>query len=150
MLVWLVAGAVTFADFGFLQGDWCGNALGGEVVERWDAPFGNAMTGSMTVVKDELVTFHEFFVIVREEGRWLLRLKHFNPDMVSWEAQEEVVQFPLQEVGPRRARFEGLSFEVSGEGVAHDNLKVEVDGGNLVFDYQRCGSASLSAKRDGR
>ena len=68
MFVWLVAGAVTFADFGFLQGNWCGNALGGEVVERWDAPFGNAMTGTMTVVKDDTVTFHEFFVIVQEGG----------------------------------------------------------------------------------
>ncbi len=138
MLIWLVAGAVTFADFEFLQGNWCGSALGGEVIERWDAPFGNAMTGTMTVVKDETVTFHEFFVIVQEQGRWLLRLKHFQPDMVSWETREEVVQFPLQEVGPRRIRFEGLSFELLDETAGPDNLKVEVDGGKLVFDYRRC------------
>lgn len=138
MLIWLVAGVVTFADFGFLQGDWCGSALGGEVIERWDAPFGNAMTGSMTVVKDEAVTFHEFFVIVQEEGHWLLRLKHFHPDMVSWEAQEEVVEFPLREVAPLRVLFEGLSFELRKKGGAPDNLKVEVDGGNLVFDHRRC------------
>jgi len=138
MLIWLVAGAVTFADFEFLQGNWCGSALGGEVIERWDAPFGNAMTGTMTVVKDETVTFDEFFVIVQEQGRWLLRLKHFQPDMVSWETREEVVQFPLQEVGPRRIRFEGLSFELLDETAGPDNLKVEVDGGKLVFDYRRC------------
>ena len=138
MLIWLVAGAVTFADFEFLQGNWCGSALGGEVIERWDAPFGNAMTGTMTVVKDEAVTFHEFFVIVQEEGRWLLRLKHFQPDMVSWETREEVVQFPLQEVTPHRIRFEGLSFELLDETAGPDNLKVEVDGGKLVFDYRRC------------
>lgn len=129
---------MTFADFEFLQGNWCGSALGGEVIERWDAPFGNAMTGTMTVVKDETVTFHEFFVIVQEQGRWLLRLKHFQPDMVSWETREEVVQFPLQEVGPRRIRFEGLSFELLDETAGPDNLKVEVDGGKLVFDYRRC------------
>ncbi|MCZ6642953.1 MAG: DUF6265 family protein [Gammaproteobacteria bacterium] len=138
MLIWLIAGAVTFADFEFLEGNWCGDALGGEVIERWDAPFGDAMTGSMTVVKDEVVTFHEFFVIVREEGRWLLRLKHFGPDMVSWEEREEVVQFPLQEVAPLRIRFEGLSFERLDEAEGPDNLKVVVDGGKLVFDYRRC------------
>ena len=138
MLIWLVAGAVTFADFEFLQGNWCGSALGGQVIERWDAPFGNAMTGTMTVVKDEAVAFHEFFGIVQEEGRWLLRLKHFQPDMVSWETREEVVQFPLQEVGPHRIRFEGLSFELLDETAGPDNLKVEVDGGKLVFDYRRC------------
>ena len=58
--------------------------------------------------------------------------------MVSWEAQEEVVEFPLREVEPLRVLFEGLSFELRKKGGAPDNLKVEVDGGNLVFDYRRC------------
>lgn len=51
MIGLLLLGAVSFADFEFLQGDWCAKALGGEVVERWDEPFGDAMTGTMTAAQ---------------------------------------------------------------------------------------------------
>ena len=134
---WLVFAAVTFADFSFLQGNWCASALGGDVVERWDPPFGNAMTGTMTVVNDGLVEFHEFFVIVEENGQWQLRLKHFEPDMVSWEARDEVVVFPLSAVKPGSARFEGLLMEKTPAG----GLRVEVLGGGPVFNYEACGDS---------
>ena len=39
------------------------------------------MTGSMKVVKEGSVSFHEFFVIVEDDDGWVLKLKHFHPDM---------------------------------------------------------------------
>lgn len=129
----LVFAAVAIQDFGFLEGRWCGKALDGEVVERWEAPFGDAMSGTMTLVREDAVVFHEFFVITEVDGRWQLRLKHFGPDVVGWESREEVVTFPLESVAPGAAVFDGLVMQRAG----HDGLHVEVTDGP-VFDYRAC------------
>jgi hypothetical protein len=139
----LVLAAVALQDFAFLEGRWCGTALNGEVVERWEAPFGDAMSGTMTLVREHVVVFHEFFVITEVDGRWQLRLKHFDPDVVGWESREEVVSFPLESVAPRAAVFDGLSMQRIGP----DGLRVEVSDGP-VFDYRACPESGAEPPAD--
>jgi len=134
----LAAAAVAALDeFAFVEGRWCGRALDGAVEERWEAPFGDAMSGTMTLVREGSVVFHEFFVITEAAGGWQLRLKHFNADVVGWEAQDEVVTFPLIAVADGRAEFDGLVIQRTGA----DRLRVEVVDGP-VFDYTRCADAA--------
>ncbi len=135
MISLLLAATLSFEAFAFLEGDWCGEGLGATVVERWGAPFGGAMTGTMTAVKDGAVWFHEFMVIQMEGDGWVLRLKHFEPSVVSWEEKDEVVIFPLESVSAGIAEFEGLRFEHPSPEV----LRVVVVQQNpVVFEYQRC------------
>lgn len=138
----LVLAAVALQDFAFLEGRWCGKALSGEVVERWEAPFGDAVSGTMTLVRDRAVVFHEFFVIAEVDGHWQLRLKHFEPDVVGWESRAEVVTFPLESVAPGAAVFDGLSMQRTGQ----DGLHVEVAGGP-VFEYRACPETEPPADR---
>ena len=138
MLALMLSSAIGFETFAFIQGDWCAQALGGEVIERWEAPFGNAMTGSMTVEREGRVVFHEFFALVETDSGWQLRLKHFHPNLASWEEKDQPVVFPLISAGARELRFEGLTMRGNPAGTA---LEVSVDTGDaepLVFDYRRC------------
>ena len=135
MISLLVAATLSFQAFAFLEGSWCDTGLGGQVVERWGAPFGGAMTGTMTASKEGSVWFHEFMVIRREEKGWRLRLKHLEPDVVTWEEREEVVIFPLLSTSDGVVEFEGLRFERPGP----DALRVVVvQQKPLIFDYERC------------
>jgi hypothetical protein len=45
-----------------------------EVIERWEAPFGDAMSGTMTVMRNGKVAFHGFFVLTDGKTGWELRL----------------------------------------------------------------------------
>ena len=54
-------------------------------VERWSEPVGNAMTGSFTASKDGAVTFHEFWAVVEGQHGLEIRLKHFHPNLASWD-----------------------------------------------------------------
>ncbi len=135
MISLLLAATLSFQAFAFLEGDWCGNGIGADVVERWDAPVGGAMTGTMTAVKQGAVWFHEFMVIQAEDDGWVLRLKHFEPSLVSWEEKQEVVIFPLQSTTDGVAEFDGLRFERP----APDTLRVVVVQENpVIFEYERC------------
>ena len=134
----MLATAIGFESFAFLQGEWCASALGGEVIERWEAPFGDAMTGTMTVVRDGKIAFHEFFVLTDSGTGWEIRLKHFNPDMASWEEKDEAVVFPLVRATTRALEFEGLTMEQRVPGVALDVTVDTPDGKQIVFNYRRC------------
>lgn len=129
-------------DFAWLVGQWRGEALGGVAEEVWLPPAGGAMSGMFRTVADGAVGFYELFTIAEPELD--LRLKHFGADLVGWEEREEVVTFPFVRVSPTEAVFEGLVFRR----IAEDRIQAVVetrsaDGteGELVFDYQRVGSA---------
>ena len=138
MITLLIGAAISFEAFRFLEGEWCAQALGGQVIERWEKPFGDAMSGSMTVVRDGKVAFHEFYALVPAGDSWELRLKHFNPDIVSWEEREEVVVFPLIRATQRSLEFDGLTIVERAPGVALDFTVDTPDGQQLVFNYRKC------------
>jgi hypothetical protein len=98
------------------------------------------MMGMFRASRENAVRFYELLAIAEEAGSLILRIKHFNPDLSSWEAQDESMVFPLVRVDDRHAYFDGLTFEREGTDalnvyVRHD----EKDGSQreLVFNYRR-------------
>lgn len=76
---------VTIEDFGFLAGFWQGEGFGGQSEEMWMPPSNGRMFGVFTQTNDNALVFSEYMEISQQEGGWVLRLKHFNPDFSGWE-----------------------------------------------------------------
>jgi len=67
--------------------------------------------------------FSEIMVIAPFEDGVQLRLKHFNPDMTGWEAQDEFLDWTLVEAGERSLDFGGLAMHIDAE----DHLIIHLD-----------------------
>ena len=98
------------ADVGWLVGAWHGTGLGGETDEVWLPPVGGAMPGLFRLVEDGRPVFYEAWALREEAGSLVLDLKHFEPDMKGWEAQDARVRFPLVRLTPETAYFDGLTY----------------------------------------
>lgn len=99
---------VTIEEFAWLEGHWTGEGFGGIMEEHWSPPSDNVMMGMFKHSKDGKITFYEFFTIIQEDGKWALRLKHFNPDFVGWEEKTDYLTFPLVSIGLAEIAFDGL------------------------------------------
>ena len=85
--------------------------FGGECEEVWSPPLGPSMMGMFRRAgEDGKTTFYEFFVLEEWKGGLRLRLKHFNPDMVGWEAKDGFVEFPFVKLDDEGIWFEGLAY----------------------------------------
>ena len=102
-------------DLTWLVGAWEGKGLGGEVVEVWDRPRGNAMMGMFKLIKDDKVVFMEIMSIMPGDEGLELRVKHFYGNFVAWEDKDQYVTFKLQEASENFANFSGLSMQREGE-----------------------------------
>src|SRR5262245_31328303 len=98
-----VAGAprrpATLRDVAWLQGDWVGTGLGGDVEESWGPPGAGAMLARFRFVKGGKPVFYELVALAEAEGSLELRVKHFSPDLVSWEEKDKAQVFPLVRLG---------------------------------------------------
>ncbi len=134
--------AVTIDDFGWIAGRWAGEAMGGQFEENWNPPSGGTMMGMFKFINDKGVGFYEFLTIVPSGQSYLLRLKHFHADLKGWEEKDESIEFPLVQVTPTQAIFDGLRFEK----IDDDRMKVVVnikrdgDSQEVVFDCVRADS----------
>ena len=95
--------------YAWLAGTWTGDGFGGTSEEMWSAPSADGtMMGAYRHHKgDGSLNFYEFLVL-DSTG---LKLKHFNPDMVSWETKEDFVHFELIEFTENKIVLKGLVFE---------------------------------------
>lgn len=95
--------------YAWLAGEWVGDGFGGTSEELWSLPSADGtMMGTYRHHKgDGSLNFYEFMVM-DSTG---LRLKHFNPDMVSWETKEDYVHFELIEFTENKILLKGLVFE---------------------------------------
>lgn len=80
-------------DMAWLAGHWTGTGLGGRCEETWTAPDAGVMVGTFRLIKDDKTVFYEFLTLTVIDGRIVMRLKHFNPDMTGWEEKEKFVEF---------------------------------------------------------
>jgi len=103
--------SATIDDFSFLVGNWSGPGLDGMCYEVWSEPSGGTMACTFKMVKDDKVSFYELAIIAPVDNSYALLLKHFNPDMVSWEEKEEVQSFPLVKVEKNIAYFDGITMQ---------------------------------------
>ena len=131
--------SATLADMKWLEGHWCGSALGGFVEELWSEPRGGAMMGMFRLVKGNDPVFYELLHVVEVEGSLAIRLKHFNRDLTGWEEKAQVREFKLLSIKDGVYSFEGMDFHPAG-----DRLKVVLQIANKdgstrteIFTYSR-------------
>lgn len=111
-------------DASWLEGCWEGEGLGARVTECWMSAPDGRMTGMFQLLNpDGSQRFSEIFVLDAFEEGVQLRLKHFNPDMTGWEAQDAYLDWTLVEAGERRLVFRGLEMHLDEE----DRLIVHLD-----------------------
>lgn len=136
------APAADLSQMEWLVGRWHGTGVGGNpATESWLPPIGNTMVGTFVQADDAgNIRFSEHMYMMEEDGTLVLRLKHFNPDLTSWEEREEFVTFRLVDLEHCAARFGGLTIRCDGD----DALLIAVnirnsDGqtGELVFNFTR-------------
>lgn len=118
----------------WLIGNWRAEALGGIAEEHWQPASGGSMMGSFKLISEDKVKFYELMTIAEEEETLVLRIKHMNPDLSSWEAQDECVQADLIKANEDILEFTGFRYKR----VSDVKLVAEVDtsqGETLEFNY---------------
>ena len=115
-------GDISIEDFSFLTGYWSGEGFGGDTEEMWMPAVDGKMFGIFKQSSNNELVFSEFMEISEVDGKFQLRLKHFNPDFSGWEDSEEHVIFSLRSVATNAIIFDGLSYELTNA----NHLKIEV------------------------
>ncbi len=113
----------------WMAGCWEGEAFGGRVEECWVTAPDGRLTGLFQLAGEEAQTFSEFFMLADFGDGPELKLKHFNPDFTSWEAEGEFTRFALVEAGPDAAVFEGLTYARLDDGTIHVDLDMQTPDG---------------------
>lgn len=124
----------------WLEGCWSGEGLGGQVSECWMSVPDGTMIGAFQLVSDDQLNFSEILMIGEVDGVQGYHVKHFNPDFTGWEARDEAVSFPQLSIEAGRAEFNGLVYELIGEGQLRIALDMHTgDGGirTVVFELER-------------
>ena len=137
-----VSPPATLAQMDWLVGQWNGEGIGGSpAMESWLPPTGDTMVGTFVQSTAEGgIRFTEHLYLMEEEGSLVLRLKHFNADLTSWEEKDDMLTFRLLAIEPCAAFFNALTLKCDGE----DGLLAAVrmnSGGELLFRLRRMASA---------
>jgi uncharacterized protein DUF6265 len=132
----------TLADMAFLVGHWTGDGLGGIFEEVWTAPKQGVMVGLYRGLKaDGSPVFNELLLLREEKGSLMVRLKHFDPDLIGWEEKSQVVTMPFVAKRDGVMHFDGMAFKVTGPDTLTVYLAIEnkKDGTarEAVFRYTR-------------
>ncbi len=109
-----VAQAATIADFSMLIGNWTGKGLGGDCDENWLGPADNRMHGIFRLVKDGKIVFTEYMSILQDSAGWALKVKHFTPEFIGWEAKDKSVDFRFIRAEKNALYFSGITFLTEG------------------------------------
>lgn len=135
-----VADETSIDDFAFLAGFWRGTGFGGQSEEMWMPPAHGRMFGIFSQYNDGELVFTEFMEITQEDGEFLLRLKHFNPDFSGWEEKTDYVTFKLESVNDSNAVFSGLSYQVNDQRELTISLRMRQSDGSITteqFNFTR-------------
>lgn len=107
---------VTVADLDWLAGHWVGELDGAVIEEHWSTPGGSVVMGMFRWVKPQedgapaganRIALYELFAIEPgDDGRPVLRLRHFSPGLVAWEDKDAPLELRLVESGDKRAVWE--------------------------------------------
>lgn len=103
-------------QFKWLIGEWSGEGFGGQCLESWSPPAGGSMMGTFRLVKDGKLNFCEVFLLSKSDQGVVLKLKHFDDQLVGWEAKDKSVNFPLLKVAKNTAWFGGLTYQLQKDG----------------------------------
>ncbi|MEM6908435.1 MAG: DUF6265 family protein [Pseudomonadota bacterium] len=144
----------------WLIGSWSGPGVRDALAQETStAPVGGTMVGTFIQQNaDGSIMFTELMYI-RPVGESLeMAIKHFNPDLTSWEEKDEVERFRLVALEPCAAFFQTLTVRCADPQAPGEGLVVAVRSGSdeagntreLVFRYRpRAGSDSRLYDCDG-
>lgn len=90
-------------DLAWLEGVWKGKVGADDVEETWSAPRNGSMMGMFRWFRDGKLRLMEMITIADFDGKITMKLKHFNPMLHSFEAQNETTDFTLLSVDERSA-----------------------------------------------
>ncbi len=123
----------------WIVGNWKGEAFGGKVRETWTSLGDGLLIGMFSLVKDDKPVFYEFMTFTEEKGELMLKLKHFHPNLVSWEEKEKTTNFRFIKKVGNRFYFSGLTFENNGKNSVTIYLALTQDGktSEEVFRFAR-------------
>ena len=113
------------SKFSWLSGYWIGDGFGGISEEYWSVPSSGSIIGLYKHYKDGKVTFYELMSMAEHEGKFSLRLKHFNQNMTGWEEKDDFVDFPFVGATDKRIDFKGLVYELMSENEMEVRLKLK-------------------------
>lgn len=127
-------------DMAWLAGRWVGEGMGGQSEEVWAPVSLGRMLGTFTQSEKGRPLFHELMVIMELDGRLLLRLKHFNPDLTGWEEKDRFVDFAFVAKTDDALYFSGLTYQRVGRDGLTIYLAMREGGGALreeTFTFRR-------------
>jgi hypothetical protein len=79
----------------FLSGRWVSEKPDEIQEETWSPVEGDSMTGSFRVVQGGKPVFYEFWAVELEASHPVLKLKHFNANLIGWEEKNDSIKMPL-------------------------------------------------------
>ena len=131
--------AATADDFAFLTGYWVGEGFGGTCEEMWSQPMASTMLCTFRLISDNALNFSEIVLLTFGEEGTSIRLKHFDPEMKSWEEKDDFLEFKLVKVEKNAAWFEGLTYKLADDGKLYVHVAMKKkDGtfreGSVVFE----------------
>ena len=122
--------------FSWLVGTWVGDGFGGQSEETWSEPIDGTMMGMYRHYKDGKIVFYEF-LLLDETG---IKLKHFNPDITSWEEKDDFVSFEMVSYSEDKIELKGLVFERKSDTEMEIRLRLRNNEGEVhteVFSMRR-------------
>ena len=100
----------TPADLSWLTGSWHGRQGSETIEEHWSDVNGRSLMAMFRWLKEDKVWFYELMVIEQEEdGRVMLRVKHFYPGLKGWEEKDDSAEFLLVQLQEQKAIFRQLN-----------------------------------------
>lgn len=129
----------SLTEVAWIAGSWEGEAFGGQVQEVWTPPLGDSMMCAFKLVVEGKVQFYELCQIREENGSLVLRLKHFNGDLKSWEEKNDTVDFKLVKIEEQTVYFEGFTIEKASANRLNMYVMLGEDGkkSEMTFNYSR-------------
>lgn len=118
-------GLETLEPLKWLQGTFVHRSEAKYMEEHWSADEATSMLGTFRMIADGQVKFYELMTLTLEEGRVLLRIRHYTSSLEPWE--EKPMSFALREISPAHAIFvtEGTGPE--------EKLTYSLDGTTMVI-----------------
>ena len=130
---------VSIDDFAWMAGHWECEAFGGIAEDIWAPPRGGYMVGLFRSTTEKGVNFYEIITIGEQDGVFMMRLKHFTPELHGWETKDETVDFILTDRGENIWYFKALTIERHSADAMTIYVRLRnSDGTNIVpFRFKR-------------
>jgi len=98
-------------DVAWIAGHWGTEMDGDQLDEHWSKPDGDCMMGMFRWMKDDKVWIYELLTIRQEKGTLVLRFRHFDGDLTSWEPKDEPLTYWLSSITKSEVVFENPKSE---------------------------------------